>query len=198
MRVAILDYGVGNLRSLAHALAAAGATATVEGEARRALRADLLVLPGVGAFGAASRAMEPHRAALVEAAAAGHRVLGICLGMQLLFEGSEEGEGRGLGLLPGRVRRLRGARVPHMGWAALEGGAEPLVGAGGLEVAYFAHGFVCDAGDPDCVTAWAVHEGERFAAVVRSGSVVGAQFHPEKSSRAGVGFLRGLLQEVGR
>ena len=118
MRVTIFDYGAGNLHSLAKALASPGVTVRVEADTSAAAEADLLVLPGVGAFGAAAGAV----AGLRDAVAGGLPTIGICLGMQLLFESSDEGAGRGLGVIRGRVRRLRARRVPHMGWNALSTG----------------------------------------------------------------------------
>jgi imidazole glycerol-phosphate synthase subunit HisH len=195
MRVTILDYGAGNLHSLSRALEAAGARVSVEARTERALAGDVLVLPGVGAFGAASEALLPARALIAERVRAGHPVIGICLGMQLLFETSEEGGGVGLGVLPGTVRKLAAVRVPHIGWAALEP-AEGLSARAGLAAAYFAHGYICEPRDSALVTAWARQDGLAFPAAVRSGSIAGTQFHPEKSSRRGVEYLRLLLREV--
>ena len=116
--------------------------------------------------------------------------------MQLLFESSEEGEGRGLGLLAGRVRTLRTRRRPHMGWNAVDGAGEPLVESSRLASAYFAHGFVCEPEDEGLVTAWTTHEDDRFASMIRCGNTLGVQFHPEKSSREGLALLRGALDAI--
>jgi len=198
MNVAVLDLGAGNLHSIARALAACGATPRIESDPDRALAADALVLPGVGAFGAAAARLEPARVALRAALVQGLPCLGICLGMQLLFEGSDEGDGQGIGLLPGRVRRLVARRAPHMGWNSLAGEDDALFTAAPLETAYFAHTFVAPAGDARSVIAWSEHEGDRFPAAVRIGRTVGVQFHPEKSSRAGVAFVGAWLAEAGR
>lgn len=198
MRVTVLDYGVGNLHSLLKALAVPGVQARGEADALRALDTDVLVLPGVGAFGAALERVAPARDAIRDALAGGLPCLGICLGMQLLFDSSEEGEGAGLGVMAGRVRRLRGARVPQMGWNALEERRDPLLDVSGLELAYFANSYVCEPDAELPVRASSVHEGERFASMVRSGRTVGVQFHPEKSSRAGVAFIGAFLQEAAR
>ena len=122
------------------------------------------------------------------------RSLGICLGMQLLFDASEEGEGEGLGVFPGRVTRLRSRRVPHIGWNGVEQGA-PLPQAP-LDTVYYAHSFACRAEQLGSVVGWTTHEEDRFPAAVRRGKVLGVQFHPEKSSAAGVRFVRAFLEEV--
>ena len=202
MRITIFDYGAGNLHSLAKALEVPGAEVLVESDpARAAAEADALVLPGVGAFAHAAERLAPGLGAMREAVAArGVPVLGICLGMQLLFDESEEGPGRGLGIVPGVVTRLRALRVPQIGWNQLEGVSpdEPLFAAAPVGTAYFANSYVCRpaAGAEGAVTAWATHEGDRFAAAVRRGSAVGVQFHPEKSSRAGVAFVRAWVAAV--
>ena len=198
MRVTVFDYGAGNLHSLVKALAAPDVDVRVESDPTRAVDADALVLPGVGAFGAAAARLAPGREAMRDAMAAGLPALGICLGMQLLFEESEEGPGAGLGLIPGRVSRLRCRRVPQIGWNVLEDPSDPLLEAAPVEVAYYANGYVCRPADGACVRAWSTHEEDRFPAMVRSGSVVGVQFHPEKSSRPGVELVRAFLREAAR
>ena len=196
MRVTVFDYGAGNLHSLVKALAAPEVEVRVEPDPTRAIDADALVLPGVGAFGAAAARLAPGRAAMRDAIAGGLPTLGICLGMQLLFEESEEGPGAGLGLISGRVGRLRCRRVPQIGWNALEDSGDALFEAAPLEVAYYANGYVCRPADAGCVRAWSTHEADRFPAMVRSGGVVGVQFHPEKSSRPGVELVRAFLREA--
>ena len=198
MRVTVLDYGVGNLHSLLKALATSEARVRAEADALRAVDTDVLVLPGVGAFGAAAERIAPARDAIRDALGAGLPCLGICLGMQLLFDSSEEGSGSGLGIIPGRVRRMRAARVPQMGWNALEDRRDPLLDASGLDMAYFANSYVCEPDDDSTVRASSVHELERFPSVVRSGRTVGVQFHPEKSSGAGVAFIGAFLEEATR
>jgi glutamine amidotransferase len=118
--------------------------------------------------------------------------------MQLLFEGSEEGPGAGLGLLPGAVTRLEARRVPHIGWNTLDDTRDPLFAAAPLSIAYFANGYVCRPASDSEVIAWTTHETDRFPAAVRRGSTVGVQFHPEKSSSAGVRFIHTFLDEVRR
>jgi glutamine amidotransferase len=196
VRVTLFDYGAGNLHSLAKALDGPGVALRIEADPVAATATDLLVLPGVGAFAPAAAALAPGRSRMRDAIAGGLPCLGICLGMQLLFDVSEEGGGEGLGILAGRVRRLRTARAPHMGWNSLDEGREPLLATSGLGTAYFAHSFVCDPDDASQVEAWTTHEADRFPSVIRSGATLGVQFHPEKSSGEGVAFLRALLESA--
>lgn len=196
MRVAILDYGAGNLHSLAKGLTRGGTDVTIETDAERALASDALILPGVGAFSLAAQSLAPHIAPIREALSTGFPCLGICLGMQLLFDTSEEGEGEGIGIFPGRVRRLEGRRVPQIGWNDLEETRGGLFEASGLRTAYFANSFVCEPSDPTSVRAWATHEGDRFVASVETENVVGVQFHPEKSSAPGIAFIDAFLRRL--
>lgn len=191
MRATVLDYGVGNLHSLAKAVATPGVEVRIEADPLRALDTTCLLLPGVGAFTPAANHLAPARTALREALLGGLPCLGICLGMQLLLDGSDEGPGEGLGIIGGRVRRLRARRVPQIGWNTVDG-AE-----GSLETAYYANGFVVDPTDATAIVAWSTHEGDRFPAMIRQGNTMGVQFHPEKSSLPGVSFLRNWLTTMG-
>ena len=198
MRAGILDYGAGNLYSLARAVVASGAEAVITSDVETALECDALLLPGVGAFGSASTFLAPRADRINQALNEGLPCLGICLGMQLLFDSSEEGPGSGLGSISGRVRRLRADRVPQIGWNELEEVREPLMRASALQSAYFANSFVCEPEDQSVVTAWATHESDRFAAAVRRDNILGVQFHPEKSSLAGLSFVGAFLSEMKR
>ncbi len=197
MKVSILDYGAGNLHSLAKVVSRGGVSVSVETDLRVAAGADALILPGVGAFGSAVAALDRDTKYVTGAIADGLPVLGICLGMQLLFDESEEGTGRGLGVVPGRVRRLRSARVPQIGWNELEAVDDRLFERARLSTAYFANSYVCEPADMTSAIAWATHEGDRFVAAVRVGRTVGVQFHPEKSSGEGVAFVQAFLEDVG-
>jgi glutamine amidotransferase len=185
MNVALFDYGAGNLHSLGKALEAAGVTVTVTSDWGEALQLDALVLPGVGAFGHAAAALPADRAPLRRALEGGLPCLGICLGMQLLFQGSEESAGDGIGLVPGKVRRLRTSIVPQMGWNDVDTSQDPLFDGAAPLVAYYANSYVCEPLDPEHAIAWSEYEGTRYVAGVRIARTWGVQFHPEKSSDRG-------------
>lgn len=196
VRVAVFDYGAGNLHSLIKSLEAGGADVRVDTDPAAAVRdTDALILPGVGAFAPAAERLAPGLAAMRDALKQGLPALGICLGMQLLFDASDEGPGEGLGIVPGRVQRLEAARVPQIGWNSLQDVSDPLLGESALDTAYYANSYVCrpTLEGAAFVTAWSEHEGDRFPASVRRGNVIGTQFHPEKSSIPGVAFVRAFL-----
>ena len=197
MKVTIFDYGAGNLHSLAKALEMDNVTVVVEADPMRSLDTDVLVLPGVGAFGAAAARLAPSREAMRNALLGGLPAIGICLGMQLLFDTSDEGDGAGLGVISGRVTRLHAHRVPQIGWNdVVPSRNERLFAAAPLPIAYYANSFVCRPANESTVVAWTTHETDRFPAVVRAGQAVGVQFHPEKSSADGVRFLHALLLDA--
>jgi imidazole glycerol-phosphate synthase subunit HisH len=196
MRVTILDYGVGNLYSLKKALARSGAQIDVERDPVRAIQGDALILPGVGAFSAAAAYVARARETIAAAIRDGLPTLGICLGMQLLLEASDEGPGAGLAVFPGRVVRLHGRRVPQMGWNTIDDSRDGLFAAAPIDSAYYANSFVCQPDSDDVVTAWSTHDGTRFPAAIRAGNAVGVQFHPEKSSQAGVDFLCAFVRGI--
>lgn len=200
-RVTIFDYGAGNLHSLAKALAEAGIEVVVETDPISAIDTDVLVLPGVGSFSQAAGRLAAGRDPMREAMLDGLPSLGICLGMQLLFEESDEGPGRGLGIIPGRVTRLAARRVPQIGWNTLDDTRDSIFDTAPVPVAYFAHSFACRPVTDETVIAWTRHEDDRFAAAVRAGkkdNIVAVQFHPEKSSAAGVRFIRTFVGDAGR
>ncbi len=193
MPVTMLDYGVGNIHSLKKALEAAGAQVEVAAEARDILKATALVLPGVGAFGKVASMIAPIRDELRAKLDGGLPALCVCIGMQILFESSEEGDGRGIGLLPGLVRRLRHERLPHIGWNGVKhGGAALFDGVADGVSFYFVHSFA-PSSCGDGVTATADYGGA-FAAAVEFKNVWGTQFHPEKSSDAGGLLIRNWVR----
>jgi imidazole glycerol-phosphate synthase subunit HisH len=193
VKVVLADYGAGNLRSVCSAFRRAGAAPVVSADPREALDAPLTVIAGVGNSASAARGLEERGLAdaLRERAAAGKPLFGICVGLQLFFEESEEG-GSGLGLLRGRVERLRARRVPHMGWNRLDakGPSALLAGLDGEDV-YFAHSYACVPAEAVGV-AEVEHEGPVVAAVER-GPLAGVQFHPERSAAAGARLLENVL-----
>lgn len=196
MRVTLFDYGAGNLHSLAKAIVSDVIDVRLETDPLRAIDTDVLVLPGVGAFGPAAERFGTARERMRDAIDGGLPTLGICLGMQLLFDTSEEGGGPGLGVFAGAVTRLRAARSPQIGWNTIDEAVDPLLADAPLESVYYANRYACRPADQSIVTAWSTHEEDRFPAIVRRGSTVGVQFHPEKSSAAGVRFVRAYLDEV--
>ena len=194
MRVTVFDYGAGNLHSLVKTLTGSDRHVRVETDARAAAGdTDVLVLPGVGAFAPAAERLAAGRDAMRSAILGGLPTLGICLGMQLMFDGSDEGAGLGLGVVPGRVTKLDAQRLPQIGWNRLEDPSDALFSESGLDIAYYANSFACRPTDASAVTAWSTHGGDRFPAAVRVGACVGVQFHPEKSSAPGVRFVEAFL-----
>lgn len=200
MTIAIIDYGAGNLRSVRNTLVHLGADVRTVSAPEELAGARKIVLPGVGAFGRGMAALDAAGfvAPLKQAAAAGVPLIGICLGMQFLFEQSDElGQHVGLGLLPGRVTRFpaEGPKVPHIGWNQLQRRRDDplLAGVDDGAYAYFVHSYYVDAGDPADVLATTGY-GIDFASVVRRGSVYGIQPHPEKSQAVGQRILRNFLE----
>lgn len=193
MRVVLADHGAGNLRSVCAALERAGAEPAVSRDPAQLSEAPLVLIAGVGNAASAARALEAGglAAALRERAGRGRPIFGICLGLQLLFEESDEG-GVGLGFLPGRARRLQARRVPHMGWNTLVR-CGPSALLEGLEQAdmYFAHSYACEPAGP-IVVAEVDHEGPVVAAVERD-ALAGVQFHPERSGATGARLLDNVL-----
>ena len=198
--VALLDYGAGNLHSARRALERAGADVVVTSDADEARYADALVVPGVGHFGQCVRQFTDAglRDLVMQWTEQNKPLLGICVGMQILYpESDEDPEVKGLGLLPGAVRRLPGSvTVPHMGWNTIEPAKDdPLLDGVAGERAYFVHSYAAVPDDDDHVLATSDY-GPGFPAVVRVGSVVGTQFHPEKSADVGARLLANWLHEV--
>ncbi|MEU1809710.1 imidazole glycerol phosphate synthase subunit HisH [Micromonospora aurantiaca (nom. illeg.)] len=201
-RVVVLDYGSGNLRSAERAVARAGADVTVTDDLAAAASADGLVVPGVGAFAACMAGIEALGAGpvIADRVAAGRPVLGICVGMQILFgHGEEHGVvTKGLGLLPGGVTRLPARRLPHMGWNTVRPPAGSTLFAGLPEGTrfYFVHSYgVTDPAAPAGAgaTVTTAHHGADFVAAVERGPLSATQFHPEKSADAGAALLRNWL-----
>jgi glutamine amidotransferase len=191
--IAIADYGMGNRRSVEKALAHVGAESVITADPDAIRAANAVILPGVGAFPEAMRNLERTGLGevLVERAEAGVPLLGICLGMQLLFDSSTEHEGAaGLGILPGEVTRLQSPRLPHIGWnlVTFERPSALTEGIGAAAAFYHVHSFACRPSEPADVVGRGEY-GERFASIVERGNVYGVQFHPEKSSRDGLALL---------
>lgn len=196
-RLTLLDYGVGNLHSLKKAFEGAGAEVMVSSDPDRLLESRALLLPGVGAFGAVAARLASWRDALRGRLEEGLPVFAVCVGMQILYESSEEGEGEGLGYFPGRVRRLTHPRLPHIGWNSVRHrGVGPFEGVPQDSFYYFVHSYAPSADGP-CTAAVADYGGPFAAAAVR-GRVWAFQFHPEKSSAAGLEIIRRFVEFVRR
>lgn len=199
--VVVLDYGSGNLRSAQRALQRVGAAAEISADPAAALRADGLVVPGVGAFAACMAGL---RAAggdqVIGKRLAGARpVLGICVGMQILFEAGEEHGERtaGVGCWPGPVQKLTAPVLPHMGWnvVAAPPASRLLAGMGPDEMFYFVHSYAAKQAPADALAGWSRH-GEDFVALVEEGPLMATQFHPEKSADAGAALLANWLEAL--
>ena len=195
--VAVVDYGMGNRRSVEKAFEHVGAEVRVTSDHDAIRAADAVVVPGVGAFPEAMRRLTADGldGVIRERAGQGTPVLGICLGMQLLFEASAEHEGAaGLGLLPGEVTPLEAPKLPHIGWnrVALERPSGLTAGLGEAVAFYHVHSFVCRPREDSDVVGRGEY-GERFASIVERDNVAGVQFHPEKSSRDGLALLANFV-----
>ncbi|MDP2891595.1 MAG: imidazole glycerol phosphate synthase subunit HisH [Bacillota bacterium] len=192
--IAILDYGMGNLRSVHKACEYAGLPAVLTDDVRMVENAGKIIIPGVGAFSDAMAGLQSTGLAdaVKRAAKEGKYILGICIGMQVLFEkGREGGDFDGLGLIPGEVVRLNAPRlkIPHMGWNMLEKKGDPIFDSTpGNPYVYFVHSYRAACSDED-VIAYTGY-GERFPAAVRRGNIYGFQFHPEKSGETGLKLLK--------
>lgn len=203
-RVLVVDYGMGNVRSVSNALAASGCDPVVSADPAEVMRVDAFVLPGVGAFGEAMRNLRARGMADAlthEVLTRRKPILGVCLGMQLLGENSEEGGlHEGLGWISARVTAIppsSGLRVPHMGWNDVTiQRAEPLfVGTDASRTFYFAHSFVFSCA-PELVSA-TFEYGHRYVAAFQQDNIFGTQFHPERSSEAGSAVLRNFASRIG-
>jgi glutamine amidotransferase len=192
-----IDYGAGNLRSLRAAFERTGAEVAVTDRPEQVAEASFVVIPGVGQAAAAMEALRDRDLvdAIMRAMRGGARLFGVCVGMQLLFARSDEGETAGLALLPGSATRLEGARrLPHMGWNDVEPAvAHPLTAAFPAPC-YFAHSYAVQDAAPRCVLASTPVERGAFASLVGDDRVAGAQFHPERSGAAGAAFLRAVVE----
>lgn len=198
--IAIIDYDAGNLRSVEKALLALGETPVITREPEEILGADKVILPGVGSFGDAMEKLRQYGLVDVirQVAGKGTPFLGICLGLQLLFESSSESPGvEGLGILPGRILKIPdsfGLKVPHMGWNSLEirPGAPLFSGIQNGAYVYFVHSFYLEAEDASIVAATAQY-GVNIHASVERGNVFACQFHPEKSGDVGLAILKNFI-----
>ena len=194
--IAIIDYGAGNLHSVKNALDFLGADSVITGDAETILAADKVILPGVGAFGDAMAALSAAGldGVIRRIAADGTPLLGICLGLQLMLEESEEAPGvRGLGIFKGKCVKIpdHGLKIPHMGWNSLELGKESRILSGG-EYVYFVHSYYLTTPETDAVAAYTEY-GERLGVALERDNIFAVQFHPEKSGDAGMEILKRFI-----
>lgn len=202
--IAVIDYDMGNLHSACKGLEKAGATAQITDRPADLERADAVVLPGVGAFDPAMQHLRSRDliAAIQQVVASGKPFLGICLGLQILFEGSEEGSEPGLGIVAGTVNRFRpepGITIPHMGWNQLELTQPDLPLWQQLQPqswAYFVHSYYVEPTDPQVRAATITHGSQTVTAAIARDNLMAVQFHPEKSSTAGLQILSNFVQRV--
>lgn len=198
VKAGIVDYGMGNLASVSKALEKAGSESFVSDDPADLKKVSLLVLPGVGNFasGMSNLAGRGLDELVMSWSSSGKPLLGICLGMQMLFEESEEGPARGLGILPGRVEKLNGGyKVPHMGWNTIAASGGSLFEEFDGRSFYFVHSYVCvpAAEAPQATTDY----GRNFVSAIQLDNVAGVQFHPEKSSLDGIALLRRVVEVLG-
>ena len=194
--IAIIDYGAGNLHSVKNALDFLGADSVITGDAETIFAADKVILPGVGAFGDAMAALSAAGldGVIRQTASNGTPLLGICLGLQLMLEESEEAPGvRGLGIFKGKCVKIpdHGLKIPHMGWNSLELGKESRILSGG-EYVYFVHSYYLTTPETDAVAAYTEY-GERLGVAMERDNVFAVQFHPEKSGDAGMEILKRFI-----
>ncbi|MCD6537781.1 imidazole glycerol phosphate synthase subunit HisH [Candidatus Bathyarchaeota archaeon] len=199
MKVAVLDYGIGNLFSIKHSLQKIGLNVEVTSSIK-GCEYDGIVLPGVGNFKTGAKNLGPLREDIIRLTSNGVPLLGICLGMQLLFEESQESDGGGLALLRGKIIRLPGdVKTPHMGWNNLHiiADNEILDGIDEKDYFYFVHSYYARPADKSVIVAETEY-GIQFASVVAEGNIYGTQFHPEKSGRSGCRILRNFMMIMKR
>ncbi|NJL00437.1 MAG: imidazole glycerol phosphate synthase subunit HisH [Spirulinaceae cyanobacterium SM2_1_0] len=203
-RIAVIDYDMGNLHSACKGLDRAGAKPQITDQAADIERADAVVLPGVGAFDPAMQHLRARdlEAPIRDAVASGKPFLGICVGMQILCDRSEEGHESGLGIIPGVVRRFRsepGLTIPHMGWNQLDFAQPDLPlwwQLGSQPYVYFVHSFYVEPSDPSLQAATVTHGSQTVTAAIARENLMAVQFHPEKSSQAGLQILANFVQQV--
>lgn len=198
--IAIIDYGAGNLHSVKNALDFLGAPSVVTGRAEEILSADKVILPGVGAFGDAMKSLGASGLdkVVLEVAKKGTPLLGICLGLQLMFEESEESPNvKGLGLFKGKIVKIpdRGLKIPHMGWNDIEIAKDSkiLKNIGDKPFVYFVHSYYLNAEDEGIVSAYTSY-GEKLGIAIENNNVFATQFHPEKSGDTGMQILRNFIE----
>ncbi len=192
LKITVTDYGVGNIYSITKSLERCGADVEVIRDISKIEGAECIVFPGVGAFDRTAKALLPHRETILSMLESGVPALGICIGMQILFGGSEEGSEPGLGYYSGYVRKMEGRILPHMGWNEVRTD-DPLFEGVDDRMFYFVHSYRGCPDDPGICVGTTEYDGKEFGCFFRKGNVYGTQFHPEKSSVTGKKLLRNFI-----
>ena len=193
LSISLADYGVGNLHSLRKSLEICGAKVTVVSDMKDLLDAECIAFPGVGAFDKTMEKLLPYREQILDRLRSGTPCLGICIGAQIMMQGSEEGTSPGIGVMEGKVVKLKAERIPQMGWNIVDTD-DPLFEGIENRYFYFAHSYHGDPTEKDVVKGTTEYEGVRFPTLFRKWNTVGCQFHPEKSSTSGMQFLRNFIR----
>ncbi len=193
LSISLADYGVGNLHSLRKSLEICGAKVTVVSDMKDLLDAECIAFPGVGAFDKTMEKLLPYREQILDRLRSGTPCLGICIGAQIMMQGSEEGSSPGIGVMEGKVVKLKAERIPQMGWNIVDTDDELFNGIENRYF-YFAHSYHGEPTEKDVVKGTTEYEGVRFPTLFRKWNTVGCQFHPEKSSTSGMQFLRNFIR----
>ncbi len=193
LNVTIADYGVGNLHSLRGALERCGANVEVTSDMRKVTEAECIAFPGVGAFDKVMESILPEKDDILDRLRSGIPCLGICIGMQVLMDGSDEGRLPGLGFINGRVERLKAKQIPQMGWNTVMSD-DPMFDGIDNRFFYFTHSYYGNPTERSAIKGYCEYEGIDYPIFFRKGNFVGSQFHPEKSSRSGMRFLENFIQ----
>jgi len=192
LRISLADYGVGNLHSVKKALELNGAKVDVVTEMKDLLDAECIIFPGVGAFDMTMKKLLPYKEEIAEHLRSGIPALGICIGLQIMFDSSEEGKSGGLSIFDGRIKKLGAERIPHMGWNNVTSSDELMEDIKD-RMFYFAHSYHCSAMRTEVAIGTTEYEGEIFSSFFRTRNVYGTQFHPEKSSVSGLRFIKNFI-----
>ena len=193
LSISLADYGVGNLHSLRKSLEICGAKVTVVSDMKDLLDAECIAFPGVGAFDKTMEKLLPYREQILDRLRSGTPCIGICIGAQIMMQGSEEGTSPGIGVMEGKVVKLKAERIPQMGWNIVDTEDELFNGIENRYF-YFAHSYHGEPTEKDVVRGTTEYEGVRFPTLFRKWNTVGCQFHPEKSSTSGMQFLRNFIR----
>ena len=193
LKIKMIDYGVGNLHSLHKALEISGADVEIVSDAKDILDAECIAFPGVGAFDRTMEKLIPYKDDILKKLESGTPCIGICIGTQLMMEGSDEGTSPGIGFIKGRVEKLKAKRIPQMGWNTVISDDGMFEGIDD-RFFYFTHSYYANASEKDCIKGITEYEGAEYPIYFRKKNFVGTQFHPEKSSTSGLRFLKNFVR----